>query len=225
MHWASSLSQGVLWWVIDGVKSALEVPAVAQNLMKPPEGNAKQGWDFVGRRRRKKNNKKPDFCLTTKDVRCGLMKLCVCKRREVPFHTFPTCLWLCGCVSLKAQSLRLLCQLASFIPPIHLLSEQCKKPEGAGAHPGTIHQQQRLCSIGGAGWRTLGGVCTHGPHAADEQLHQNSWFAALLLHYPECFTCGVQFRFKSSLAALSLCCHLSKESQVCHKSVCLVSFL
>ena len=35
-----------------------------------------------------------DFCLTAKDVKHWLTRLCVCERREVPFRTFPTCFWL-----------------------------------------------------------------------------------------------------------------------------------
>jgi len=63
------------------------------------------------------------------------------------------------------------------------------------------------------------------PRTTDEELHQSNWSAALLLHYPERSTFAAEFGFQCSLAALSLCCQSSKESQVQHESVCLVSFL
>lgn len=69
----------------------MEVPAVAQKLVKPPEGNARQGGGFAGST---KLWQIADFCLTAKDAKRWLTRVCVCERREVPFRTFPTCLWL-----------------------------------------------------------------------------------------------------------------------------------
>lgn len=48
---------------MDGVKGALEAPAVAQKLVKPPEGNARQGQGFAGST---KFWQIADFCLTAK---------------------------------------------------------------------------------------------------------------------------------------------------------------
>lgn len=45
---ASNLSQVMLSWVMDGVKGALQAPAAAQKLVKPPEGKAGQGGGFAG---------------------------------------------------------------------------------------------------------------------------------------------------------------------------------
>lgn len=63
--------------MIDGLKGALEVPDVAQRLVKPPEENTQQGQDFWG-------STKPwqvaDTHLAAQDVKHWLMKL-----------TFPTC--------------------------------------------------------------------------------------------------------------------------------------
>lgn len=58
--------------MMDGVKGALEAPAVAQKLVKPPEGNARPEGGFVGST---KLWKITDFCLTTKGAKRWLTRL------------------------------------------------------------------------------------------------------------------------------------------------------
>lgn len=130
-----------------------------------------------------------------------------------------------GCISLRAQSLRLLCQLAQFLPSTSP-SEQCRGPEGEES---ILKQSKRWYWLAAkallhqwSNWRTLQAVCTHGPCATDERLHHSNWLAALLLQCPECFTFAAEFGFKSSLTAQSLCCYPSKESQV--QRVCVPAF-
>lgn len=76
---------------MDGMKGALEAPALAQKLVKALEGSTRQAGGFAGST---KLCQVADFCLTAKDVKYCSTRLCMCKRREVPFRTFPTCLWL-----------------------------------------------------------------------------------------------------------------------------------
>lgn len=203
---------------MNGVKDALEVTAVAQKLVKSPERNAKQDFlqDFVGST---KFWHMTDLCLTTKDAKHWLTRLCMCKRREVSFCTFPICLWLHKPASAEPEVARPACSPNSSHSSINLSKQQY------ACRSWNPPWWQRLYSVSVAGWKTPGGVCTHGPHATDKGLHLSDWFAALLLHYPKCFTFAAEFGFQSSVAALSLCCHPSKESQVWHESVCLVSFM
>lgn len=59
---------------MDGMRGALEASAAAQKLVKPPEGNAKQGGGFG---ESTKHWQIADFCLTTKDAKCWSRRLCM----------------------------------------------------------------------------------------------------------------------------------------------------
>lgn len=62
----------MLSWVRGGVKSILQAPAVAQKLVKPPEGKAGQGGGFAGS---SKLWQIVYFCLFAKHVKQLLMRL------------------------------------------------------------------------------------------------------------------------------------------------------
>lgn len=105
----------MLWWVMDRMKGALKALAVAQKLVKPPKGNERQGGGGLWEKHKALANRW--FLLNYQGWEALVDEPLRLRGGKCPFTPSQPAR---GCINLKAQSLRLLCQLVSLIPPIHL---------------------------------------------------------------------------------------------------------